>query len=86
MLLSEDTYSKLKKSVERGTASAEAVHFYADENKRRDTDKSKVQDARKEALKIAEDFWYPQSVKDAINSCNSVEGINRIMKNAKKYI
>ena len=86
MLLSEDTYSKLKKSVERGTASAEAVHFYADESKRRDTDKSKVQDARKEALKIAEDFWYPQNVKDAINSCNSVEGINRIMKNAKKYI
>jgi hypothetical protein len=86
MLLSEDTYSKLKKSVERGTASAEAVRFYADEAKRRDTDKSKVQDARKDALKVAEDFYYPQSVKDAISSCNSVEGINRIMKNAKKFI
>lgn len=86
MLLSEDTYSKLKKSVERGTATAEAVRFYVNETKRRDTDKSKVQDARKEALKIAEDFWYPQSVKDAIISCDSVEGINRIMKNAKKFI
>ena len=86
MLLSEDTYAKLKKSVERGTATPEAVKFYSDEKKRRDTDKSKVQDARKDALKVAEDFYYPQSVKDAINSCDSVEGINRIMKNAKKYI
>lgn len=86
MILSEDTYSKLKKSVERGTATPEAVRFYNEEKKRRDTDKSKVQDASKDALKVAEDFYYPQSVKDAINSCDSVEGINRIMKNAKKYI
>ena len=86
MILSEDTYSKLKKSVERGTVTPEAVKFYSDEKKRRDTDKSKVQDARKDALKVAEDCYYPQSVKDAIISCDSVEGINRIMKNAKKFI
>ena len=86
MLLSEDRYSQLKKSVENCTATPEAVKFFVNETKKRDTDESKVGSARREALKVAEDFYYPQSVKDAILTCNSVEGINRIMKNAKKYI
>ena len=86
MLLSEDKYSQLKESVESGKATPEILNLYVSETKKRDSDPAKVQTARKDALKVAEDFYYPQSVIDELNTCNSVEGINRIMKNAKKFI
>lgn len=86
MLVNRDRLNQLKESVKRGTASAEAVAFYNEQLKAYDTDATEVAKARKEALSIAEDFYYPQNVKDAIEQAESCSEINRIMKDAKKYI
>ena len=86
MLVNKDRLNQLKDSVERGTASTEAVAFYNEQLKAYDVDATEVANARKEALAIAEDFYYPQSVKDAIEQAESCSAINRIMKDAKKYI
>ncbi len=86
MLVNRDRLNQLKESVERGKASTEAVAFYNEQLKLYDVDATEVANARKEALAIAEDFYYPQSVKDAIEQAESCSAINRIMKDAKKYI
>ena len=86
MLVSKDRLNQLKESVERGTASTEAVAFYNEQLYLYDVDATEVANARKEALAIAEDFYYPQSVKNAIKEAESCSAINRIMKNAKKFI
>lgn len=83
----DDTYKKLKNIVQvKGTATPELLRAYVDETKARDSRKDLVAKAHKEALQVAKDFEYPSDVVNAINECNSVEGINRIMKNAKAYI
>lgn len=85
-LVNKDRLNQLKGSVERGTATAEAVTFYNEQLHLYDVDVTEVAKACKEALSIAKDFFYPQSVKDAIAEAKSCSAINRIMKDAKKYI
>ena len=84
--MTDKEFMELKKVVENLEATDEQIKQYTKENERRDKDKSAVNKARKEALEIANDFYYPQSVKDDLNSATGVLEINRIMKNAKKYI
>lgn len=84
--LTDNQYNQLKKRVYDSLATASDLKLYAYETECRDKNEKYVKKARKEAIEVCKDFYYPQSVVDAIKVCDSVLGISRIMKDAKKYI
>lgn len=84
--LTDKQYNQLRKRVYDSLASASDLKLYAYETECRDKNEKYVKKARKEALEVCKDFFYPQNVVEAIKACDSVLSINRIMKDAKKYI
>lgn len=86
VLVDKDRLSQIKESVEHGTATPEMVRFYHEQLKAYDTDLKEVLKALKDAKEIAKDFDYPVEVITALENAKSCSEINRIMKDAKRYI